>query len=55
MKRKIKDLTVGEVVKVCKNQKTCYKCPLANTFCVFGTPESIKLRKKVVIKDETTK
>ena len=50
MKKKIKDLTVAEVVKICKSQKTCYGCPLANTFCVFGTPQQIKLRRKVEIK-----
>ena len=30
MKKKLKDLTFGECMKICKNRRNCYECPL---FC----------------------
>ena len=35
MKKKIKDLTLEEVTKICKNN-SCYDCPLKDAPCYEG-------------------
>ena len=33
MKKKIKDLTVEECIKICKKQKACAGCPIEAAMC----------------------
>ena len=35
MKKKIKDITIEEIVKVCKKQYDCYSCPLEQICAIF--------------------
>lgn len=30
MKKKLKDITISETIKICKNQEDCYGCPLVH-------------------------
>ena len=41
--KKVKDLTIEEVAKICKKHNYCYDCPLVGRACIHGTPDEIKL------------
>lgn len=37
MKKKIKDLTIKDTIKICTNQEDCYGCPLVHVCALLPT------------------
>ena len=48
--KEVKNLTIEEVVEICKKQERCFGCPLALKVCITGDLAQINLDEKVEIK-----
>lgn len=42
MKKKIKDLTVIEIINICKTYKTCLDCPLNSKYRICDMPCNVE-------------
>ena len=47
--KEVKNLTIEEVVEICKKQERCFGCPLALKVCITGDLAQINLDEKVEI------
>ena len=58
MKKKVKDLTVAQLYKYCKEKESCKICPFAHfhfTICTLNTPYDLEeetLEQEIEISDE---
>ena len=56
MKKKIKDLTLGECIEICNKQKSCCNCPLRNPnyfgLCYLDILKAMKDYKNIDLKRE---
>lgn len=52
MKKKIKDLTVSEIIDICNNTDCDYNiCPFIDNICLYGFPFSKRIKKDSLEKE----
>lgn len=50
MKKKIKDITIADTIKICTNQEDCYGCPLVHVCALL--PVQLQVQHKEDLEKE---